>query len=67
MFPLRAMARGAETIIEDARTGRHVAIFSEPLAHISTHPTARLWTGALESYLCIIQLEGDLELSGNDS
>ena len=45
VFPWRAIARGLETVIEDAVTGRPIAWFPVAFGHITTHPSGRQWVG----------------------
>jgi hypothetical protein len=56
--PWRALVRGTETAIEMARTGAETAWFGLALQHISTHPSGRIWAGAVFSYLALFALEG---------
>jgi len=56
-LPLRAIARGFETLIEDI-TGRLMALFPEPLNYLTTHPSGRLWVGASGNHVYLIALEG---------
>ena len=58
LFPLRAVARGLETVVERARSGKPVACFAVPLDRIVTHPSRRTWAGASDNHLYIITLEG---------
>lgn len=57
-FPLRALARAVETVVEQADTGKPVAWFPAYLRSIVTHPSGRTWAGAAGNYLCLISLEG---------
>jgi WD40 repeat protein len=58
-FPLRALARGLDTVIERADSGKPVAWFPVNLNAIVTHPSDRIWAGSAGNYLCLITLEGD--------
>jgi WD40 repeat protein len=57
-FPLRAIARLHETIIERADDGKPIAWFPVVLAHIVTHPSGRIWAGAAGKHPYIISIEG---------
>jgi len=57
-FPLRAIARGHATIIEQVESGKPIAWFPTALAHIVTHPSGRTWAGAVGNHVYIIRLEG---------
>jgi WD40 repeat protein len=57
-FPWRAVTRSLETVIELALTGQPVAWFPTALLHIATHPSGRIWAGAVTNYLCLFALEG---------
>jgi WD40 repeat protein len=63
-FPLRAVTRSLETIIETAAEGRELAWFPARLNRHATHPSGRMWAGAMESYVAIIRLEGEPEPGG---
>jgi len=58
-FPLRAVARGLETVVERADNGKTLGWFPVALQHIVTHPSGRTWAGAVANHLYIITLEGD--------
>ena len=58
-FPLRALSRGVETVVERADGGQAVACFPISLAHITTHPNGRTWAGSSGNHVYIITLEGD--------
>jgi hypothetical protein len=60
-FPLRAFARGQETVVTQAKDGRPIAWFPVSLDHIVTHPFGRIWAGASGNQLCIISFEGVTE------
>jgi hypothetical protein len=62
-FPLRALARVQETIVEQAKPARPVAWFAIPLHAITTHLSGRTWAGASGNHLYIIALEGAEMLS----
>jgi len=57
-FPLQALDRGPETVVERADSGELVAWFPVCLNKIVTHPSGRTWAGAAANYLCLITLEG---------
>ncbi len=57
-FPLRALSRGQETIVEQAKDGKPMAWFPMPLQSIVTHPSGRDWAGSEDKHLDIITLEG---------
>lgn len=50
-FPLGALARGLETVVESAK-GRPLAFFPAMLGNITTDPSGRRWTGQVSNYLC---------------
>jgi hypothetical protein len=54
----RAVCRGLETVIEEARSGREVAWFGEALRLITKHPTEPLWLAATIGQVVLIRLEG---------
>jgi WD40 repeat protein len=58
LFPLRALGRRLETVIEDAFTAAPVAWFPVAIDHILTFPGGRSWVGAGAKHLYIISLEG---------
>ena len=58
-FPLRALSRGRETLVERADGGQPVAFFPISLKHITTHPNGRCWGGSSGNHVYIITLEGD--------
>jgi len=62
MFRFRALARGLETVIEDAATGKPLAYSPGIFWSIATHPTGRTWAGPSypSGHLHIITLHGDL-------
>jgi hypothetical protein len=60
-FPLRAIARVNETVIEQAQDGEPLAWFPTALEHITTQPSGRIWAGAAGNHLYIISLEGITE------
>jgi WD40 repeat protein len=60
-FPLRAIARVHETVIERTEDGKPIAWFPIVLAHIITHPSGRTWAGAVANHLCLITFEGITE------
>jgi WD40 repeat protein len=57
-FPLRAMARGWETVVENAATGEEVAVFLGTFYHLASHPGGRSWAGAAGNHLFLFRLEG---------
>ncbi len=57
-LPLRAIARGHETVIERVEDGKPVAWFPIALAHIVTHPSGPTWAGAAANHLYLITFEG---------
>ncbi len=57
-FPLRALARGLETVVERADSSQRVAWYPASLGELVTHPSGCKWAGAVGSYLCLITLEG---------
>ncbi|MGA2035158.1 MAG: WD40 repeat domain-containing protein [Thermoguttaceae bacterium] len=57
-FPLRALARGHETIIEQAKDGTPIAWFPTALDCIVTHPWRCAWGGSVANHLYIITVEG---------
>jgi WD40 repeat protein len=57
-FPLRAIEHVHETVIEQAEDGKPIAWFPSAFAHIVTHPSGRIWAGAVANHLYIISLEG---------
>ncbi|NUQ65476.1 MAG: DUF4062 domain-containing protein, partial [Pirellulales bacterium] len=60
-FPLRALARALETLVERADSGEPIAWFPLELRNdeICTHPFGHIWAGeAGSSYLSLIMLEG---------
>ena len=57
-FPLRALRRGLETVIEDAATGAPVARFPMPLDHLSAFPNGRGWVGTSALHVYIVAIEG---------
>lgn len=58
LFPWRARARGVETVIEDAASGKVIAIFPHAFEHIVTHWSSCQWAGSVGNHLYIITLEG---------
>jgi len=54
----RAIRRELETVIESADTGEAVVWLPETVDYIATHPSGRMWAGAVGSYLCLLRLEG---------
>ena len=59
-FPLRAISRGQETLVEPANGGQPVASFPVSFRHITTHPNGRTWAGSSANHIYIITLEGDV-------
>ena len=57
-FPVRALARGQETVVERVDGRQPIAWFPIALGHIITHPSGRTWAGAAGNHLYIITLEG---------
>jgi WD40 repeat protein len=57
-FPLRAISRGLETVIESSVTKEPVAWFPTTLYHITSHPSGRCWAGSMGNYLCLFTHEG---------
>jgi WD40 repeat protein len=57
-YPLRAVARHGETVIEQAADGKPVAWFPIALGHIITHPSGRTWAGAAANHLYLISVVG---------
>ena len=57
-FPLRAMSRDGELVVEDNVTGRPVAFFPDALDLIATHPDGRRWVGTVRDRLVMVKLEG---------
>jgi hypothetical protein len=57
-FPLRAVARGLETVVERVDSDTPVAWFPAELGKIAPHSAGRGWGGAIGSYLCLVTLEG---------
>ena len=60
-FPLCALARVHETVIERADNGKPLVWFPVGLADIAnivTHPSGRAWARAMNNHLYIITLEG---------
>jgi len=62
-FPLRAVARGPDTVVERANDGVPVAWFSPAITEIVTRHSGRTWAGASGNHVCIITLEGAEENS----
>jgi WD40 repeat protein len=56
-YPWRALRRGWETAIERAGDGHSVAWFPAFLDPIATHPSGRVWAGAVGNHLCLIRPE----------
>ena len=61
-FPLRALARGWETVVQQADSGKPVAWFPVGISHIVTNPSGRTWAGTDYNYICLMTLEGTIEL-----
>jgi WD40 repeat protein len=59
--PLRALARGQQTIIEQAGTRQPIAWFPVALPLITTHPDGRNWAGSVGNHVYILTLEGEPE------
>ncbi len=57
-----ALARGLETVIDDAETGRPIAWFPVALDCINTHLGGRMWAGAGGHHVYLLQLEGTPDL-----
>ncbi len=57
-FPLRALVRGLETVVERSDNGEPVAWFPVDFGWIATHPSGRTWASTAVNYLCRITLEG---------
>jgi hypothetical protein len=55
-FPYRAIELW-ETAIERASDGQYVAWFPVALRDIATHPSGRVWAGAVGNHLYLIRLE----------
>jgi WD40 repeat protein len=55
--PWLALAKGPETVVESARTGKVLAWFPWNLANLASHPQGTVWAGALRSNLCLFALE----------
>jgi hypothetical protein len=60
----RAISRGQETAIEPARGGAPVAWFPAAFWSTATHPSGRIWAGAVANHVDLIALEGGM--SGKD-
>jgi WD40 repeat protein len=60
-YPWRALRRRPETVIERAADGQVVALFPIPLNSVATHPSGRVWAGAVMNHLHLIRLEGPTE------
>ena len=63
LFPWRMMARGLETVIEDAASGQVIAWFPYALERIFTHPSSRQWAGPAGNHVYFIALEGQPKAS----
>jgi WD40 repeat protein len=59
-FPIRCLGRGPDDVIEISADRRAVAWVSEPLRHIVTHPSSRIWAGKKGECLVVIALEGNV-------
>jgi WD40 repeat protein len=59
-FPWRAMARGPETVIEQATGGSEVAWFPAGIRHIVTHTSGNLWAGSGGKHMYLVILEGHI-------
>jgi WD40 repeat protein len=57
VFPLQALNRDLQTVVEQVRTGHVVARFPGSLPGITTHPSGRCWVGGVSNYLCLLYLE----------
>lgn len=57
-FPWRAVARGLETAVESAATGKAVAWFPLAADRIATHPAGRVWACVRGNRLTLFTLEG---------
>jgi WD40 repeat protein len=57
-FPLRALIRGLETVIEASASGQPVARFPIVFGKLIAHPLGRAWAGAAGSHVYIFGLEG---------
>ena len=60
-FRWRAIQRGRETVIEPVGGGAPVAWFPAELSCIRTHPSGRVWAGAVGDYVCLIRLVGETD------
>jgi WD40 repeat protein len=57
-FPFQAIELLLETAIKRASDGQSVAWFPAALRFIATHPSGRVWAGAVGNHLYLIRLEG---------
>jgi hypothetical protein len=57
-FPLRAVSRGRESVVEGVRDPQSLAWFPVGLKQIITQPSGRTWVGGGGSHLYIVTLEG---------
>jgi WD40 repeat protein len=55
-FPWRAVWRGVETVVEDARQ-REAAWFPIPLRDIQGHPTGRYWAGCYGECVALLEVK----------
>jgi WD40 repeat protein len=65
VLPWRALRRGQETVIEASAGGEPFAWFPADLWVITTHPSGRVWAGAVGNYLVLIRLEGEAPPMGS--
>jgi WD40 repeat protein len=57
-FPYRAIGLSLETAIKRASDGQSLAWFPAVLLDNATHPSGRVWAGAVGNILYLIRLEG---------
>ncbi len=57
-FPLLALARGPQTVIEHAGTGQPIASFPVALEHITVQPGGHTWAGSVGNGVYLLTLEG---------
>lgn len=58
---LFALSNKFETLVQH-ENGEIVAFFPDSFQNIKTHPGKKSWVSGIESYLCIISLQGGSEL-----
>jgi hypothetical protein len=57
-FPLIALAKVLEMVVQEADSKRPRAWFPGSLKHVTTHPCGHSWVGGVGSYLYLVTLEG---------